>query len=64
MAQDEELDILGGGRATRQEDQPEDLPEVKYSNRNDTAGSCPIGNHRWSSTQARLVAPHVCPEVE
>ena len=27
MAQHEELDILGGGRATQQQDQPEQLPE-------------------------------------
>jgi len=27
VAQDEELDVLGGGRATRQQDQPEHLPE-------------------------------------
>jgi hypothetical protein len=27
VAQHEELDVLGGGRATRQQDQPEHLPE-------------------------------------
>ena len=31
---------------------------VKYSNRSDTSGSCPISDHRWSATQARLLAPH------
>ena len=29
VAEDEELDVLGGGRATRQQDQPEHLPEDK-----------------------------------
>ena len=27
-------------------------------NRSDTPGSCPTGDHRWSATQARLLAPH------
>jgi hypothetical protein len=27
VPQDEELDVLGGGRATQQQDQPEHLPE-------------------------------------
>ena len=29
VTQHEELDVLGGGRATRQQDQPEHLPEDK-----------------------------------
>ena len=29
----------------------------KYSNRSDTPGSCPISNHRWSASQARILAP-------
>ena len=27
-------------------------------NRSDTPGSCPTSDHRWSATQARLLAPH------
>jgi hypothetical protein len=37
---------------------PSTCRKIEYSNRNDTPASCPIGNHRWSATQARLVAPH------
>jgi len=37
MAQHEELDVLGGGRATRQQDQLEHRQKIKYANRNDTA---------------------------
>ena len=33
---------------------------LKYSNRNDTSGSCPPADHRWSAPQARLLAPHKC----
>ena len=34
-------------------------------NRSDTAAIMPDRrDHRWSATQARLLAPHVCPEVE
>ena len=58
VAQHEELDVLGGGRAARQHDQPEHLPKIKYSNRSDTSGSCTTSDHRWSATQARLLAPH------
>jgi hypothetical protein len=58
VAQHEELNVLGGGRATQQQDQPEHLLEIKYSNRNDTSGSCPTPDYRCSATQARLLAPH------
>ena len=37
VPQHEELDVLGGGRATQQQDQPEHLPEIRYSSRSDTA---------------------------
>ena len=37
---------------------PRTCKKIKYSNRNDTWGSCPTGDHRWSATQARLLAPH------
>ena len=30
---------------------------LKYSNRSDTPRSCPTSDHRWSATQARLLAP-------
>ena len=31
--------------------------KIKYSNCNDTWGSCPTLDYRWSATQARLLAP-------
>ena len=37
---------------------PSTCRKIKYSNRSDTSGSCPTGDHRWSATQARLLAPH------
>ena len=43
VTQHEELDVLGGGRATQQQDQPEHLPEdqicrkIRYDSRSDTA---------------------------
>jgi len=37
---------------------PSTCAKIKYSNRNDTLGSCPTSDHRWSATQARLLAPH------
>jgi len=58
MAQHEELDVLGGGRVIRQQDQLEHRQKIKYANRNDTAGSCPTTDHRRSARQARLLAPH------
>ena len=33
VAQHEELDVLGGGRAAHQQDQPEDLPEDQVQQR-------------------------------
>ena len=30
---------------------------IKYSSRSDTPGSWPTSDHRWSATQARLLAP-------
>ena len=32
-------------------------------NRNDTPGSCPTSDHRWSATQTRVLAPHRVPRV-
>ena len=37
---------------------PSTCQKIKYSNRNDTSGSCPTKDHRWSAPQARLLAPH------
>jgi len=37
---------------------PSTCQKIKYSNRSDTPGSCPTDDHRWSATQARLLAPH------
>jgi|SoiMethySBSTD1v2_1073268.scaffolds.fasta_scaffold1523927_2 hypothetical protein len=35
--------------------------KIKYRRRNDTPGSCLTGDHRWSATQAQLLAPHSQP---
>jgi hypothetical protein len=40
---------------------PSTCEKIKYSNRNDTLGSCPASDHRWSARQARLLAPHRTP---
>jgi hypothetical protein len=37
---------------------PSTCRKIKYASRSDTSGSCPTGDHRWSLTQARLLAPH------
>jgi hypothetical protein len=37
---------------------PSTWRKIKYSSRSDTPRSCPTGDHRWSATQARLLAPH------
>jgi hypothetical protein len=37
---------------------PSTCRKIKYSSRSDTPGSCPTSDHRWSATQARLLAPH------
>ena len=37
---------------------PSTCQKIKYNNRSDTSGSCPTSDHRWSATQARLLAPH------
>ena len=37
---------------------PNTCEKIKYSNRSDTSGSCRPADHRWSATQARLLAPH------
>src|SRR4051794_40007802 len=37
---------------------PSTCRKIKYSNRNDTLGSCPTSHHRWSTRQPRVLAPH------
>jgi hypothetical protein len=44
VAQYEQLDVFGGGRATQQQEQPEHLREDQYDSRNDTAEIMP---GRW-----------------
>jgi hypothetical protein len=46
MAQHEQLDVLGGGRATQQQEQPEQVLKDQYSRRNDPAAIMP---GRWRS---------------
>jgi hypothetical protein len=58
VAQDEELDISRGGPATREQHQPERLPEDQVEQPQQHAGIIPTGHHRWSAAQARLPAPH------
>jgi hypothetical protein len=43
---------------------PNTCQKIKYSNRNDTPRSCPISDHRWSATQARILAPRTVKHVE
>ena len=62
MAQDEQLDVLGGGRATQQREQPQHLHwKIKYNSLNDTAGSCTAaGDHQSPlvSGMCSIVEPH------
>jgi hypothetical protein len=39
VAQQEQLDVLRGGRAAHQQDQPEHVPEDQDSSRSDTSGA-------------------------
>ena len=43
---------------------PSTCQKIKYSNRSDTLGSCPTSDHRWSATQARLLAPHTVRDAD
>ena len=62
VAQHEELDVLGGGRAAHQQDQSEHLPEDQVQQPQRHAGDhAQTSDHRWSATQARLLAPHRFP---
>ena len=57
MPQDEELDVLGGGRAAHQYDQYEHLWKIRYSNRSDTATIMP-GLWRPPIASGQRHAPH------
>ena len=61
MPQHEQLDVLGGGRATQQQEQPEHLLEdqVQQSQRHggDHARPLAIINHRWSAACAAFWNP-------
>ncbi len=61
MAQDEQLDVLGGGRATQQQEQPQHLLEdqIQQPQRHggDHARALAIINHRWSAACAALWNP-------
>jgi len=54
----EELDVLGGGRAARQQDQPEHLPEHQVQQPQRHAGIMPNQQSPLVNGQARLLAPH------
>jgi hypothetical protein len=41
MPQYEQLDVLGGGRATQQQEQPSTCWKIKYNSRKDTAEIMP-----------------------
>ena len=58
MAQDEELDVLGGGRATRQQDQPEHLPEEQVEQPQRHVGIMSDQRSLLVSDPDRLLAPH------
>ena len=61
VAQDEELDVLGGASAAHQQDQTEHLQEDRYSRRSDTAAIMPNhwrpSNHRWSMAWLHSATP-------
>ena len=54
VAQHEELDVLGGGRAAQQQDQSEHLPEDQVQQPQRHIGIMPgRSDHRWSAAQVR-----------
>jgi hypothetical protein len=58
VAQHEELDILGGGRATRQQDQPEHLPEDQVQQPQRHVGIMPNQRSSLVRDPAPVLAPH------
>ena len=64
VAQHEELDVLGGGGAAEQQDQSEHLPEDQVQQTQRHVGIMSDQRSPLVSDPGRLLAPHVCPEVE
>jgi len=58
LAQHEELDVLGGGRADRQQDQPEHLPEDQIQQSQRYIGIMPTRRSPLVSDPARVLEPH------
>jgi Thioredoxin like C-terminal domain len=58
VPQHDELDVLLADVRPISRTNPSTWRKIKCSNRSDTPGSCPTSDHRWSATQARLLAPH------
>jgi hypothetical protein len=61
MPQDEELDVLGGGRAAHQRDQSEQLVEdqIQQPQRHGDDRGWPVGaaDRRWSGGMRRILEP-------
>ena len=58
VAQHEELDVLGGGRAAHQQDQPEHLPEDQVQQPQRHVGIMPTRRLPLVSDPARVLEPH------
>ena len=58
VAEDEELDVLGGGRATRQDDQAEHLPEDQIEQPQRHVGIMSDQRSLLVNDPDRLLAPH------
>ena len=58
VAQHEELDVLGGGRAAHQQDQSEHLPEDQVEQPQRHIGIMPTRRSPLVSDPARILAPH------
>jgi len=58
VAQHEELDVLGGGRANRQQDQPEHLPEDQIQQPQRHMGIMPARRSSLVSDPSRVLEPH------
>ena len=50
-------DTAMGPTSDTTETGPRACRKITYSNRSDSPGSCPTGNHGWSANQARLLTP-------
>jgi hypothetical protein len=58
VAEDEEFDVLGRGRTTRQQDQPEHLPEEQVEQPQRDVGIMFDQRSPLVSDPDRLLAPH------